>query len=171
MVGTQCGISMTTTTFPTSHFSGSRWEDPLRKRLQPRSRSISGIPLPAPGCCEGPVGSTPARHHFTRTHLRPRRNHDPCVRFTGNSEDSQRTIADFGLLTATQWVHTDVSRAKLGTVRNHHCPRLSASVAGCFTDLGNLDVTDVGMVVNYGLNRMRFPAPVPSVRVSAWPQR
>lgn len=61
-----------------------------------------------------------------------------------------------------QWIHIDRERAAkgpFGTTIAHGfltlslLPRLAASA---------LEVDDVRMGVNYGLNRVRFPAPVPS---------
>ncbi len=61
-----------------------------------------------------------------------------------------------------QWIHIDRERAAkgpFGTTIAHGfltlslLPRLAASA---------LEVGDVRMGVNYGLNRVRFPAPVPS---------
>jgi acyl dehydratase len=61
-----------------------------------------------------------------------------------------------------QWIHVDVERAKAGP--------FGAPVAHGFLTLSLLpemaahafDVDDVRMGVNYGLNRVRFPAPVPA---------
>jgi len=61
-----------------------------------------------------------------------------------------------------QWIHIDRERAAngpFGTTIAHGfltlslLPRLAASA---------LEIDDVRMGVNYGLNRVRFPAPVPS---------
>lgn len=61
-----------------------------------------------------------------------------------------------------QWIHVDPARAAtgpFGTTVAHGfltlslLPRLAASA---------LEIADVRMSVNYGLNRVRFPAPVPS---------
>jgi acyl dehydratase len=61
-----------------------------------------------------------------------------------------------------QWIHVDAERAAKGpfgtTVAHGYLtlsllPRLAASA---------LEVGDVRMGVNYGLNRVRFPAPVPA---------
>jgi acyl dehydratase len=60
-----------------------------------------------------------------------------------------------------QWIHVDVERAKAGP--------FGAPVAHGFLTLSLLpemaaaafDITDGRMGVNYGLNRVRFPAPVP----------
>jgi acyl dehydratase len=61
-----------------------------------------------------------------------------------------------------QWIHTDVARAAdgpFGTTVAHGYLTLSL-VIPMWTEL--LVVEHVGMAVNYGLNRVRFPAPVPS---------
>ncbi|MEV6794083.1 MaoC family dehydratase [Streptomyces sp. NPDC051320] len=60
-----------------------------------------------------------------------------------------------------QWIHVDVERAKQGP--------FGGPIAHGYLTLalliplwsGLLDVQDVGMAVNYGLNKVRFPAPVP----------
>ena len=60
-----------------------------------------------------------------------------------------------------QWIHVDVERAKAGP--------FGAPVAHGFLTLSllpemaasALDIADGRMGVNYGLNRVRFPAPVP----------
>ncbi len=60
-----------------------------------------------------------------------------------------------------QWIHVDPERAKsgpYGTTIAHGYLTLSLIVP-MFTDL--LDVPDVSAKVNYGLNKVRFPAPVP----------
>jgi acyl dehydratase len=61
-----------------------------------------------------------------------------------------------------QWIHVDVERAKAGP--------FGGTVAHGFLTLSLLpemaasafDIDEVRMGVNYGLNRVRFPAPVPS---------
>ena len=61
-----------------------------------------------------------------------------------------------------QWIHVDVERAKAGP--------FGAPVAHGFMTLSLLpemgasamEVLDTRMGVNYGLNRVRFPAPVPA---------
>lgn len=60
-----------------------------------------------------------------------------------------------------QWIHVDPERAKTGpygTTIAHGYLTLSLIVP-MFTDL--LECTDVSAKVNYGLNKVRFPAPVP----------
>ncbi len=76
----------------------------------------------------------------------------------------QPTIDAFAELTGDrQWIHIDPERAK--TESRYGCP-----IAHGFLTLSLLsrlsreavEVTgDFGMRVNYGLNRVRFPAPVP----------
>jgi acyl dehydratase len=61
-----------------------------------------------------------------------------------------------------QWIHTDVARAAdgpFGTTVAHGYLTLSL-VIPMWSEL--LVVEQFGMAVNYGLNRVRFPAPVPS---------
>ncbi|MGW4335100.1 MaoC family dehydratase [Rhodococcus koreensis] len=78
-------------------------------------------------------------------------------------EVPQSDISGFAALTGDdQWIHTDPARAELGpfgTTIAHGYLTLSL-VVPLLTEL--LDLTDVGMVVNYGLNRVRFPAAVPA---------
>ena len=61
-----------------------------------------------------------------------------------------------------QWIHVDVERANVespfGGPIGHGFLTLSLFVP-MWSQV--LTVTDVGMVVNYGLNKVRFPAPVP----------
>jgi len=75
----------------------------------------------------------------------------------------QATIDKFADATGDhQWIHVDAERAKqgpFGTTIAHGfltlslLPRLAESA---------IKIDDVRMGVNYGLNRVRFPAPVPS---------
>jgi len=61
-----------------------------------------------------------------------------------------------------QWIHTDPERAASGPFRTtiaHGYLTLSL-VIPLWSEL--LVVERAGMAVNYGLNRVRFPAPVPS---------
>ena len=61
-----------------------------------------------------------------------------------------------------QWIHTDPARAAagpFGTTIAHGYLTLSL-VSGFLLEL--LVVTDAVMCVNYGLDRVRFPSPVPS---------
>ena len=74
----------------------------------------------------------------------------------------QATIDKFAEATGDhQWIHVDAERAKqgpFGTTIAHGfltlslLPRLAESA---------IKIDDVRMGVNYGLNRVRFPAPVP----------
>ncbi|MDG3011183.1 MaoC family dehydratase [Rhodococcus sp. D2-41] len=60
-----------------------------------------------------------------------------------------------------QWIHVDPARAAtgpFGTTIAHGYLTLSLAVE-FFFDL--LDVTDCAQVINYGLDKVRFPAPVP----------
>jgi len=72
-----------------------------------------------------------------------------------------------------QWIHVDPQRAASGPYRGTiaHGYMTLALVTQFFWQL--LDVPDAGAIVNYGLGKLRFPAPVPvgsqltcSVRVS-----
>ena len=60
-----------------------------------------------------------------------------------------------------QWIHVDVERAKSGSFGGtiaHGFLTLSLLIA-LWTDL--VELRGTGMAVNYGLNKVRFPAPVP----------
>jgi acyl dehydratase len=60
-----------------------------------------------------------------------------------------------------QWIHTDVERAAagpFGTTIAHGFLTLSL----CVPMLYEVFPPTSGMLVNYGVNRVRFPAPVPS---------
>lgn len=63
-----------------------------------------------------------------------------------------------------QWIHVDQERAKTGpygaTIAHGY---LTLSMVPNFI-FEILDVQGSGMVVNYGLNKVRFPAPVPAGR-------
>jgi acyl dehydratase len=61
-----------------------------------------------------------------------------------------------------QWIHVDIERAKagpFGTTIGHGYLTLSL-IPTCVFQL--LKVEGAKLVVNYGLNKARFPAPVPS---------
>jgi acyl dehydratase len=87
-------------------------------------------------------------------------------------EVTQRDIDDFARLSGDdQWIHVDVERAKkespFGTTIAHGNLTL-AMIDGLRRDL----ISSTGFVlgVNYGWNRVRFPAPVPAgsrIRASA----
>ncbi len=69
-----------------------------------------------------------------------------------------------------QWIHTDVERARSGPFGGTiaHGYLTLALVIPLWSEL--VDVPGVRMAVNYGLNRVRFPAPVPAggrIRLSA----
>jgi acyl dehydratase len=60
-----------------------------------------------------------------------------------------------------QWIHVDAERARqgpFGTTIAHGY--LTLSLLPCFFDSA-FEIADLTMSVNYGLNRVRFPAPVP----------
>lgn len=69
-----------------------------------------------------------------------------------------------------QWIHTDPERAATGPFGGtiaHGYLTLSLIIP-LWTDL--LEITDITMGVNYGLNKVRFPTPVPvggKVRLTA----
>lgn len=61
-----------------------------------------------------------------------------------------------------QWIHIDTERAAngpFGTTIAHGFLTLSLATAQLWQVL---EVPDAGQIVNYGLNKVRFPAPVPS---------
>jgi acyl dehydratase len=76
---------------------------------------------------------------------------------------TQEDIATFAEVTGDrQWIHLDPERAKVG--------RFGGPIAHGFLTLSHcapileetLEVTGEGMRVNYGVDRVRFPAPVPA---------
>jgi acyl dehydratase len=73
----------------------------------------------------------------------------------------QANIDIFARLTGDeQWIHTDAERAKagpFGATVQHGFLTLGLST-GLFDQI--FVVADVRMVINYGLNRVRFPAPL-----------
>ena len=69
-----------------------------------------------------------------------------------------------------QWIHTDPERAKDGPFGGTiaHGYLTLALLIPAWSEI--LEIKGIGMAVNYGLNKVRFPAPVPSgsrIRVSA----
>jgi acyl dehydratase len=76
---------------------------------------------------------------------------------------SQRRIDTFADATDDhQWIHVDTEQARhgpFGTTIAHGYLTLSLFIP-LFSDM--LDVAGVTTKVNYGLNKMRFPAPVPA---------
>jgi acyl dehydratase len=77
-------------------------------------------------------------------------------------EVTQEAINDFAEVTGDhQWIHVDVERAKEtpfgGTIAHGY---YTLSLAPMFTyDMFTLD--GFSFAINYGLNRVRFPAPLP----------
>ena len=77
---------------------------------------------------------------------------------------SQDEIDQFGVLSGDgQWIHTDVERAKtespFGTTVAHGNLTLS-KIDGI--RLALIEATGFALAVNYGYDRVRFPAPVPA---------
>lgn len=76
---------------------------------------------------------------------------------------TQEIVQQFGESTGdTQWIHTDVERAKAespfgGTIAHGY---YSISLLPMFLEK-MLDIEGAVMGLNYGLNKVRFPAPVP----------
>jgi acyl dehydratase len=91
---------------------------------------------------------------------------------TGWREVRQRDIDDFARLSGDdQWIHVDVERAKtespFGTTIAHGNLTLSM-IDGFRIEL--MRSTGFRLGINYGWNRVRFPAPVPAgsrIRASA----
>ncbi|MGX1710457.1 MaoC family dehydratase [Streptomyces albidoflavus] len=77
-------------------------------------------------------------------------------------EVSQETIDTFAAVSGDhQWIHTDTARAAEGPYGRtiaHGYLVLSWGIP-MFAEL--LQVTGVGMALNYGVNKVRFPAPIP----------
>lgn len=76
---------------------------------------------------------------------------------------TQERINDFARATDdSQWIHVDAERAALhspfGTTVAHGYLTLSLVVPLLFE---LLEVPDARVVINYGANKVRFPAPVP----------
>ncbi|MGH9281219.1 MAG: MaoC family dehydratase [Acidimicrobiales bacterium] len=76
---------------------------------------------------------------------------------------TQDHIDTFAQLTGDeQWVHVDPERAassSFGTTIGHGFFTLSLATRVIYE---LIEVTGAGLILNYGLNRVRFPAPVPS---------
>ena len=74
----------------------------------------------------------------------------------------QQMVTTFAELTGDrQWIHVDPDRAKkgpFGATVAHGFLTLSLST-DLLEDIFSVD--DVNMILNYGLNRVRFPAPLP----------
>jgi acyl dehydratase len=86
-------------------------------------------------------------------------------------EVTQEDIDTFAQLTGDdQWIHVDVERAKrespFGTTVAHGNLTLSL-IDGLRSDV--IQSTGYKLGVNYGFNKVRFPAPVPAgSRIRAW---
>lgn len=78
---------------------------------------------------------------------------------------TQEAISQFAEVTGDrQWIHVDVDRARRestygGTIAHGF---LTLSLISRLLRDAVGDVTGTRMVINYGLNKVRFPAPVPS---------
>src|SRR2546421_8013479 len=77
-------------------------------------------------------------------------------------EITQDEIDRFADLTGDdQWVHVDPERARgssFGTTIGHGFFTLALATTFIYE---LIDVTGAGLILNYGANRVRFPAPVP----------
>ena len=82
--------------------------------------------------------------------------------YTGWLEVTQDRVDTFADATDDhQWIHVDVEKAKTGPFGQtiaHGYLTLSLLIP-LFSEL--LVIEGIGMAVNYGLNKVRFPAPVP----------
>jgi acyl dehydratase len=81
---------------------------------------------------------------------------------TGWCEITQERVNAFADATGDhQWIHVDPERAAAGPFGSTiaHGYLTLSMVIPLFGEL--LEVRGVGMAVNYGLNKVRFPAPVP----------
>lgn len=83
---------------------------------------------------------------------------------TGWVEVSQVRIDEFARATGdAQWIHTDSTRAAggpFGTTIGHGF--LTLSLCSPLLSEALADLTGYRLTVNYGVNRVRFPAPVPA---------
>ena len=80
-------------------------------------------------------------------------------------EVTQDAIEQFAGVTGDrQWIHVDVPRAQresaYGTTIAHGFLTLSLTSRLLRDAVG--EIPDTGLAINYGLNRVRFPAPVPA---------
>ena len=80
-------------------------------------------------------------------------------------EVTQERIRQFAQATEDrQWIHLDADRAQkespYGTTIAHGF--LTLSLLSHFSKQALQIKSGVGMIINYGLNRVRFPAPVPA---------
>lgn len=81
---------------------------------------------------------------------------------TGWTEVTQERVNTFADATGDhQWIHVDPARAAAGPFGGTiaHGYLTLSMVIPLFTEL--LEVTGTSMTINYGLNKVRFPAPVP----------
>lgn len=78
-------------------------------------------------------------------------------------EITQEQVNQFAAATGDrQWIHVDPERAKRegpfgGTIAHGYLTL--ALVSTCFAEIYSID--NISMGLNYGCNRLRFPAPVP----------
>ena len=81
---------------------------------------------------------------------------------TGWMEVTQERVNTFADAAGDhQWIHVDAARAAAGPFGGTiaHGYLTLALVIPLFAEL--LEVTGISMAINYGLNKVRFPAPVP----------
>ena len=81
---------------------------------------------------------------------------------TGWVQVTQPRVNEFANATGDhQWIHVDADRAAAGPFGGTiaHGYLTLSMVIPLFDEL--LEVTGISMAINYGLNKVRFPAPVP----------
>jgi acyl dehydratase len=85
-----------------------------------------------------------------------------CLGSSSWVEVDQQRIDTFSDATNDhQWIHVDLDRANhgpFGTTIAQGCLTLSLLIS-MWTEI--LEVREVGVTINYGLGKVRFPAPVP----------
>jgi acyl dehydratase len=109
----------------------------------------------------GPEAERSEPATFTQHQLR-----DLAGQSLGHSRWHHVTQADidrFAIATGDfQWIHTDPDRASRGpfssTIAHGYLTLSLATTLICDV----LEVTDAALIVNYGLDRVRFPAPLPA---------
>ncbi|MCW2889285.1 MAG: hypothetical protein QOE54_2921 [Streptosporangiaceae bacterium] len=75
---------------------------------------------------------------------------------------TQQEVSEFGALTGDdQWIHVDVARAKEGPFSGTIAHGLLTLSLGPRLVRSIYQIEGMKMAVNYGYNKVRFPAPVP----------
>ena len=76
--------------------------------------------------------------------------------------DQERIAAFADATDDWQWIHLDAAARGIRPLRHDHRARLPHAVAAPLASPGLLEVGGTAMVVNYGLDRVRFLQPVPA---------